>query len=315
MAISSIKSKVSSRKLSRISYGAYFLAGSTATIALTAIDKLTFSNLTRSTLSATLSTENYTGGNVANNNLAGYHLGGANNVATRTNVIDKLSFPYDIKSTLSATLATATMYLGGGASNQGTAGYIFGGNDATTGDLTSIQKLLYSTEARSSLSATLSRTIRRNYAIGDSGNAGYMVGGYANAIPGSSSRIEKLLFSTEAVSTLSDTLSTAAFDLTAAANTGSAGYVFISRATEIDKITFSSDTRSTLSSFSTINNTWSSATSDSGVAAYRGGGYDAAGYLGTLEQFSYSTETMSILSTTLSFSSSNPGAFANSARN
>lgn len=312
MAISSLNNKSSSRKLSRISYGAYFLGGSTAPAAKTTIDKLTFSNLTGSTLSAVLSTQNYSGASVANNNQAGYHLGGANNAGTRTAAIDKLSFPYETLTTLSATLATASMYRTGGASNHGTAGYIFGGNDATS-DLSSIQKLLYSTEARSTLSATLSRETRRGCSIGDSGNAGYKMGGYANAIPGGSSRIEKLPFSTESISTLGATLSSAVFDISAVSNTGSSIYIF-SWLSVIEKLSVSTDTRSTLGTsrfFS--NNNYTGAVSDGGVAGYVGKGYGVI-YANTVERFPFSTETIVLLNTTLSVPSSNPGAVANSAR-
>jgi hypothetical protein len=136
---------------------------------LQSIDKFTFSNDSRSTLSATITM----GGNFgrygcmgfANSGTAGYVAGGG--FMPRTDIIDKITFSNDSKSTLSATLSGSTWDHGAGWENKNTAGYVGGGAAHT--DTTAIDKLAYSNESVSTLTATLSVQRERCAGLGNGG--------------------------------------------------------------------------------------------------------------------------------------------------
>ena len=137
---------------------------------LQSIDKFTFSNDSRSTLSATITM----GGNFgrygcmgfANSGTAGYVAGGG--FMPRTDIIDKITFSNDSKSTLSATLSDDTWDHGAGWENKNTAGYIGGGANHT-GDSDVIDKLTFSNESISTLTATLSVQRERCAGVGNGG--------------------------------------------------------------------------------------------------------------------------------------------------
>jgi len=215
------------------------------------IDKITFPADTKSTLSATLTNGVWSLFAMANSAVAGYIAGGS--APAFKNNIDKITFSTDSKSTLSATLTTFTRGAGGFA-NSGTAGYFAGGyNDSGYSGgphLAHIDKITFSIDGKSTLSATISSSRRSSGAMANSGVAGYVAGG-KNEAGSLFSAIDKLTFSTEAISVLSATLTSSIFELAGVAQSGTAGYFGggygggnVSR---IDKITFSADTKSTLS--------------------------------------------------------------------
>jgi len=161
------------------------------------VNKITFSNDSRSTLAAELSEYGHERTGFANSGTAGYLAGGN---STGVN-INKILFSNDAVSSLGASLAgfrSGSM----SAANSGTAGYIAGraGNNESR-----IDKLTFSNDSTSTISATISRG--RGYGVGfaNSGTAGYFVAGYSTADSGSSS-IDKIAFSNDTRSVLSETL-------------------------------------------------------------------------------------------------------------
>lgn len=142
----------------------YTFGGNGSSGSITTIQKLLYSNDTTSTLSATLTYQLYTNTAVSNNGTAGYCLGGYNgNMLTQ---IDKLTYSSDTKTGISAKLASSFVSADAGAhSYSGNAGYVGAGYDATgfvvvpsgsaTGSKAQINKLTYSGETVSVLSAVM----------------------------------------------------------------------------------------------------------------------------------------------------------------
>jgi hypothetical protein len=223
----------------------YFAGGSNSAFQ-NFIDKLLFSNESRTTLTATLSQSVYVQ-SACNSSLAGYFAGGYSGNNIYLSVIDKLLFSNDSRSTLTATLSQS-MYIQS-ACNSTSAGYFAGGCDYNGNayiNQSFIDKLLFSDESRTTLTATLSQTIYNQSAC-NSSLAGYFTGGNNN---GYQSFIDKLLFSNDSRTTLSATLSRTVQDQSACNSTlsgyftggdiGSYYYSFI------DKLLFSNEYRSTL---------------------------------------------------------------------
>jgi uncharacterized repeat protein (TIGR02543 family) len=163
------------------------------------IDKLLFSNETRSTLGATLSQAIYWQA-ACNSLLVGYFAGGFNGSDTVQSFIDKLLFSNDSRSTLSTTILSPSMEAHS-ACNSSLAGYFAGGYNPFGQSY--IEKLLFSNETRSTLSATLSHPAENQSAC-NSILAGYFAGGYTGDYQSS---IDKLLFSDDSRSMLSAKLS------------------------------------------------------------------------------------------------------------
>lgn len=137
--------------------------------------------------------------------------------------------------------------------------------------------------------------------------AGYFLGGYVNNAYSSS--IEKLSFTSETLSTLSATLTSATSSGASYANSGVAGYNAGGQdsggsVNRIDKITFPADTKSTLAA-TVFQGTWQAGFANNGVA-----GYSAAGYgpslngndrTNTVRKLLFSTETTSQLGSTVAY--------------
>jgi len=128
------------------------------------IDKITFSNDSKSTTSATLSSLNARNAAHANSGTAGYFLGGNNNFTT----IDKITFSSDSVSAVSGGMSTPRQYHTAFA-NSGTAGYAAGGQNTSNARLSSIEKLAYSNDAVSSTSVTMASARSNPAGFADSG--------------------------------------------------------------------------------------------------------------------------------------------------
>lgn len=140
--------------------------------------KLTFSNESFGSLSTSFPTIGW-GGGVSNHQVAGYTMGGWETSSNRVNKIHKLNFSSEAISTLNTTMSYAARghsSSGTGIHNAGQAGYV-GGGASSAGLVTTIDKLNFSNETRSTLSATLE--IAKNHVVGlsKSGTAGYFVMG------------------------------------------------------------------------------------------------------------------------------------------
>jgi hypothetical protein len=130
------------------------------------IDKLLFSDESRSTLAATLSQTVYWQ-SACNSISAGYFAGGIND--NDQSFIDKLLFSNETLSTLAATLSQTVDEQS--ACNSSLTGYFAGGCDYSNGNIfySSINKLLFSNETRFTLTATLSQSILRQSACQSGG--------------------------------------------------------------------------------------------------------------------------------------------------
>jgi hypothetical protein len=272
------------------------------------IDKLLFSDDSRTTLTATLSRSVY-GQSACNSTLSGYFAGGFVESNGKQSFIDKLLFNNELRSTLTATLSR-TVYAQS-ACNSTSAGYFAGGNDDEFNGLvySFIDKLLFSNESRSTLVDTLSRPIEEQSAC-NSSLYGYFAGGwcdeYSNGYLYISSSIEVLSFSGGYISILYNTLSQALRYLSAC-NSLLAGYFAggwneNARTNNIDKLLFSNNTRSTLSSTLSLPAEQQSAC-NSTLAGYFANGYAYnGGYIlvNFIDKLLFIDETISTLSATLS---------------
>jgi hypothetical protein len=138
----------------------------------------------------------------------------------------------------------------GDTTRQSVGGYVGGGS----GYLTRIDKLTFATEAKSTLSATLTAGVFELAGMADSGVAGYFAGGLD--VSARSSRIDKITFPADTKTALTSTLTTGTWYLAGFANSAVAGYFAggadaSSDLSRIDKITFAADTKTTLSASST----------------------------------------------------------------
>jgi hypothetical protein len=242
-----------------------FFAGGLMNNTRSSIDKITFSNDSASTISATLEDVKQSAAGLANSGTAGYVAGGFGNFST--SAISILPFDTESRSTLGASLSAARDGVSGMA-NSGTAGYVSGGFNTTV-----IQKLAFSNNSISTISATLRQARYFNTSWANSGTAGYMgAGNDGNSQNGTFyNTVDKLTFSNDSRSNMSATLVNRSSDNIAKAsmaNSGTAGYV-VNGNTSMDKWAFSNDTTSTFGN-GLYNHREGMA--NSGVAGYFGGG-------------------------------------------
>ena len=230
----------------------YFGGGidASAGTAVSRIDKVTFVNDSKSTLAAALlNTKAYMTG-LANSGTAGFFYGGKQG-STFIYDRDRVIFSNDSRSSATDYLSTPAFH--SGFANSGTAGYLAGGNDNNNSywSVSTIFKITFSSDARSTLGATLTQKTFSATGFANSGTAGYSAGGGDNN--GSYLAVlDKITFSNDSKSTLASTLSVARTSLSSFANSGTAGYIFgggsaaASSVSTIDKLTFSNDSRTTL---------------------------------------------------------------------
>ena len=240
----------------------------------------------------------------------------------RTSSITKLTFSNDTSSNLAAKLPTRQENLAAFA-NSGTAGYVVGGSNDNGGIGSRIDKFVFATETRSDL-MSLGRIQYYHTGFANSGTAGYSAGGNGGGT--NSSSILKLTFSGETLSTISAVLSTIAAGQynSSASNSGTAGYISggeaydISvgyvRMSKIDKLTFSNDTRSTLSHTYSPNRNSQAGFANSGTAAYFAGGASNANsaFYSSIEKLTFSNDTVSTLGNTLTSNNRAAAGYAKS---
>lgn len=246
-----------SAAMSNLNTAAYIATGqgTGSPAAITSIDKLVYASETRSTISATVPTAFYTGFELTNGTTAGYFGGGANDVVGGfLRDVYKLTYSSEARTTLANTLSR---YSGSHQSmyNLTTAGYMAGGYGNTTsptassGLLTNIDKITYSSDAISTIGTTLDAGLNSGAGFSNGSTAGYMAGGNENV---KVSTIRKLTFSSETRSTISATLSVAKTSQQGTSNTTTAGYIYGGSKVDeiytdvIEKLTFSGETRSTI---------------------------------------------------------------------
>ena len=188
------------------------------------------------------------GAGLANGSVAGYFVMGSVS-GVENGIVNKLAFPAETISTVSPTFVTARQSYGACA-NIGVAGYIAGGlTSSGTTQLSSFQKITFSSDTIAAVTPTLSANTNAISAMADSGVAGYWCGGLTTV---EISSIQKLTFPAETKSTLSATLTTARRINAAMADTGVAGYIGggydgASDVSGIDRLAFPAETKTTLS--------------------------------------------------------------------
>lgn len=270
------------------------------------IDRLNMLTDTKSTLSATLSTNKWSIGSFANSGTAGYVGGGGSPSAA----IEKVPFATETCSTIGATLPTARRNLGGYA-NSGTAGYFAGGYDGSY--LNSLIKLTFSNDSSSDLGAKIGAS-RYNcgHGMANSGTAGYISGGEPTGGQENTS-INRFVFSTE-VSTNIGNFQEGKQVTSAFANSGTAGY-FVggsSGSNKVYKVPFSNDSVSLLETALPVASLNASGFANSGTAGYHAGGENGVSNVNTIRKFPFSTETSSNIAATITAAVSASGGFANS---
>jgi hypothetical protein len=295
----------------RQSIGGYFGGGYNAGV-LSRIDKLSFQNDTKTTLSATLSVGTYYGQGFADSGVAGYSVSGIDSTNSYLTTSDKIAFPADTKTTTTAVIGRK---YGGNFANSGVAGYA--GNGVTNGYLNNtVQKMLFPSDTISLIDPATS--IQRYDGCGFANNAvaGYLCGGRGAGV-GLTAVIDKLTFPSDTQSVSSATLSAAREFLGASgmADYGVAGYISGGdtsggTVTTIDKVAFPADTRSTLATGLPAALQYVGAVSDTGVAGYIGGGQ--GGNANRIQKYSFPSDVYSLVTATLTTDADHfAGCFSN----
>ena len=220
----------------------YFGGGQDFAGRFATVDKITFPGDTKTTLGAVLTAPNSTLAAMANSGVAGY-FGGGNDFDGSVSLIDKITFSSDAKTTLAATISGNRSDLTGMA-NSGVAGYFGGGFFLSN----VIDKITFPGDTKTTLGAVLTEGRRALAAMANDGVAGYFGGGTSDTV----GILEKLNFSTETLSVISAVTLSRARNQSAMADPNIAGYFGGGYTSPdpswggIDKITFSSDAKTTL---------------------------------------------------------------------
>lgn len=277
-------------------YGAYLAGGRIADTGVYSVDFLEYVTDTwtgnQSTLPCTPVKDNDTSGSVgywrgaaqSNYRVAGYIAGGGYTPDTRgTLFTQKLDYANRTWSFTPYAGTTCFRAFTWGTTNPGTAGYTYGGyiSQASTIAAAGVDKLSYSTEIAALLSSSFSGD--RGLSCGPAHNgttAAYQMGGGLGQSGGyaATTRISKIVYSTDTCSTLGSTLAGSARDLASATQNGTtAAYCFSGRggATQVDKMAFSNETCSLLGSGHSVdvgNGPQDGGANNNGVAIYHFGG-------------------------------------------
>jgi hypothetical protein len=238
----------------------YMAGGNTGSGTTNIIRKTTFATDAQSTAASNLSVLLVNAGGMANSGVAGYVGGGfdATNGNNYTS-IEKLSFPAESRSILSGTLSGGGQGWCGWA-NSGVAGYLAHNFN--------VNKISFPSDTVSSVSGGMG--VQRAYAgaMANSGTAGYV----ASGAPAYATSINKFTFPTDTRSTLGATVSAGREGLSGMANSGTAGYWGGGFAyspdrtfTTVDKLTFASDTTSTLGTGLSLSRAYTGAFANSGT--------------------------------------------------
>lgn len=163
----------------------------------------------------------------AGNGYFGAHLaaGGAARADSQTLNNWRLDFPSRVHSTLNASITNARRQHSS-LSNSGTAGYLCGGySDAASAETNVTEKFTFSSETFS-VGSTWSRNFRLAPSYSNNGTAGYLhAPAISSGASGSTTSIQKILYSSDTVSIISATASTARYGAMGWCNSGTAGYV------------------------------------------------------------------------------------------
>lgn len=276
--------------------------GAYITNSQTTVSKFTFATETASAMpSLSAATYRNSQGATTNPNFAGY-IYGAYIDPNISGVIDKVTYSSDTTSTLGATLITVWRSGAFSAHNGNTTGYVFGGYNG--GNITTSEKMAYSTESMSSGSATLSNARRLGGSATNASSFSYFMGGADTAYTGGFSTVDKFTFSGESRSTLGTGLESNTGENTVGfSNSGTAGY----NSSGIDNYGGGSGTGTrNIKKFSYANDTRTVLTNYITGFPFTGGGFtnhQVAGYVAPNadpavagDKFAFPSDTKSIIS-------------------
>jgi hypothetical protein len=209
------------------------------------VNKFDFSNDSRSSLATGIEFGRTKMAAFANSGVAGYFAGGRTGDTGQSTVrATKYSFPTDSASNITGVSDNDQQLTG--MANSGVAGYVAGGNSATS----RVSKLLFASDSVSN-TTSLPETRRLLTSMANSGVAGYFGGG--DNFDFNFDTIIKFAFPSDTRSTISPTLNPWRFLLSGMAHSGTAGYFGGGqlafgggRTSIVNKISFPSDTFSTL---------------------------------------------------------------------
>jgi hypothetical protein len=286
----------------------YFAGGATSEggTGSTTVDKFAFPSDTRTTLGTGLSTNTARTAGFANSNVAGYI--GRENDSGNT---DKFDFSNDSRTTIAVGVEFGRSLYAGHA-NSGVAGYFLCGRRADNGQRTArATKFAFPSDTTSNIADAHSEGVQSLAGMANSGTAGYIGGGQNGS--GSQNRtatVRKMAYSNDSSSTLATGLSIPINQLSAMANSGTAGYFaggigvpseFAETLTTVNKYAFSNDSRSTLGTGLSVARRILAGMAHSGTAGYVGGGMDND-VIGktTVDKFAFPSDTRSTLGTGLS---------------
>jgi len=288
----SLASAVAAKRISRD--GSLMVGGRTY---LTRMQKFYFVTETIAILTQTLTQPRYGRAALANiTTQKGYYGTGYDGSAGLTS-ISKLDMQTNTQMSFSGSFSLAVRVSNSRASNNGAAGYIAGGYSG--GYVSAIEKLTFSSESTSTISATLSQARAHLTSVNNDGVAMYSAGGetYGNPYTTPYANIDKMPYSTETRSTFY--LPVALTDTVGLSNSGTAGYVtggyYQYSQTQMNgsgnyyKWPFSTDTVSTVTSNQYFNGGYPNQFSRYAVAGYIVGGMDYA----NMKRVSFPTDTLS----------------------
>ncbi len=198
----------------------------------------------------------------------------------------------------------------------GHAGYFAGGDPFVT----TVDRFAFPSDSRTTLAIGLSVLRGAGAAMANSSVAGYVCGGGTTGNIGSAF-VDKFDFSDDSRSSLLYGLLVGRTNLPAGfANSGTAGYIAggagpdtNNDATDnVDKFTFSNDSRAVLGTGLSSNIQYLAGMANSGTAGYACAGYSGGANVDDVDKFTFSNDSRSALSALLSQSSRLPAAMANS---
>ena len=182
------------------------------------------------------------------------------------------------------------------------AGYVAAGDTVDT-----VDRFSFPSDTRTTLSTGTSTARQAGAGMSNSGTAGYHAGGGTSGnVPVTT--IDKFAYVDDSRTTLgtglADTRTNVPFGFS---NSGTAGYIgggwsYTGNTSidDIDKITFSSDSRSTLGATLSANTQYLPGMANSGTAGYTGGGYAGGANTATVDKITFSNDSKSTLGTGLS---------------
>jgi len=215
-----------------------------------AITKYLYSNDTTSTLTNASWISSYGGAGITNSGTAGYLMGGIRTDAGSTGSISKMPYSNETPANIGATISFGVAPRGNAGLNRGgVAGYSVNGDDGGHQQFSS--KLTYSNDTTSGSFTPTQATIN-SFCVSDGATTGYIALGSNNGTVRTT--LNKVVFSTETVSTPAAVLSQARAGGFGISLNGVAGYFFMGRSTSvptssnvIDKLNFSTETMSVVS--------------------------------------------------------------------